>query len=44
MKYMRRVVKNKLYCPRFGEFKMLPCPTPPMKEVILGELYAALQK
>ena len=44
MKYMRRVVKQKLYCPRYGSFKELPCPTPPRKEIILGELYAALKK
>ena len=33
--YMRNVITGKAFCPKYSEIKMLPCPRPPNKDVLL---------
>ena len=33
--YMRNVISGKTFCPKYDEIKMLPCPRPPGKEVLM---------
>ena len=33
--YMRNVITGKAFCPKFKDIKMMPCPRPPGKEVLL---------
>lgn len=33
--YMRNVITGKAFCPKYADIKMLPCPRPPNKEVLL---------
>ena len=33
--YMRNVISGKAFCPKYAEIKMLPCPRPPCKQVLL---------
>ena len=33
--YMRNVITCKIFCPKYSDIKMLPCPRPPNKEVLL---------
>ena len=33
--YMRNVITGKAFCPKYSDIKMLPCPRPPNKDVLL---------
>ena len=33
--YLRRVITGKLFCPKYSDIKLLPCPTPPDKITLL---------
>ena len=37
--YMRNVISGKAFCPKFEEIKMLPCPRPPNKDVLIAKFY-----
>ena len=36
--YMQDVFKGKIFCPRFADIKMLPCPRPPNKDVLIKKV------
>ena len=36
--YLMGVIKGKYYCPKFSDICLLPCFTPPTKEVLIGKL------
>ena len=40
--YMFGVVKGRLYCPKYSEVRLAPCPTPPPKEDVLSEVIRIL--
>ena len=45
--YITNVITGKVYCPKFSEIKLVPCPRPPDKEVLLKDLkryFASQQK
>jgi len=35
--YMKNVINGKAFCPKFDDIKMLPCPRPPNKEVLIDK-------
>ena len=35
--YLTRVITGKLYCPKYAEIRLVPCPKPPEKEVLLKD-------
>jgi hypothetical protein len=37
--YMRNVISGKAFCPKYAEIKMLPCPRPPCKQVLLDKFH-----
>ena len=41
--YMDNVIRKKAWCPRFEDIKMIPCPTPPNKNVLIDKFYAFIQ-
>ena len=42
VEYMHGVVNGDLYCPKFTESRVAPCPVRPKKEVILAEVVRVL--
>lgn len=40
LKYMQNVKDHKVWCPRYGQFQLRPCPTPPPKH----EIYQAIME
>jgi len=41
--YMRNVITGKAFCPKYSEVKMLPCPRPPCKQVLLDKFHRICQ-
>ena len=37
--YMDNVMREKAWCPRFSDISMIPCPTPPIKGVLLQKFW-----
>lgn len=42
--YMRNVISGKAFCPKYAEIKMLPCPRPPCKQVLLEKFHRICQR
>jgi hypothetical protein len=42
--YMRNVITGKAFCPKYDEIKMLPCPRPPTKQILLDKFHAICQE
>lgn len=40
--YLFGVMQKTIYAPKFAAIKLRPCPTPPLKELILREIEAIL--
>ena len=36
--YLSKVRSGELYCPKYPDLKPLPCPDPPPREILLGEV------
>jgi len=41
--YINEVINGRLYCPRFKDIRLLPCPKPPPKLLIMKEVNDALK-
>jgi hypothetical protein len=39
VEYMIAVREGKIFCPRFSDIKLLPCPTPPKKQELMEYLW-----
>ena len=37
--FMKNVITGKAFCPRFDEIRMLPCPRPPTKDVLMKKFH-----
>ena len=37
-KWLKAVINGKLWCPKYAEIRLRPCPTPRPKELIVHEL------
>ena len=35
---MQGIIEGKVFCPKYSDIKLLPCPDPPPKEIILDEV------
>ncbi len=42
--YLEAVRQGKFYCPKYGEIKMLPCPNPPPKEMLINKVKFAAKR
>lgn len=38
--YLRNVLTGKIFCPKFSDIVMRPCPRPPSKEILLKKVMA----
>ena len=38
--YLRDVLENKAWCPKFADIRLLPCPRPPAKGTLLEKFTA----
>ena len=38
VKWLKAIINGKLWCPKYAEIRLRPCPTPPPKELIVHEL------
>lgn len=41
-KYLKKVLLGKVYCPKYEDIKMLPCPRPPSKTVLYEKFKAIM--
>ena len=42
VEYLQGVLDGSIYCPKFDELKLRPCPKPPQKILILDEIVTIL--
>lgn len=42
--YLLAVANGKIWCPLYKDIRLLPCPRPPSRNVLLGKLSDVLQK
>lgn len=41
-RYLIKVIQNQVWCPKYSEVQLLPCPRRPLKHVLLAKLMQAL--
>lgn len=42
--YLMSVINGTIFCPQFRDIKLLPCPTPPTKSVLINKLEKTMIK